>query len=270
MLITKDLPKFLWAEAVNYATWLKNCLLSRAIPGTTLYKLVHKMKLSLAQAHEFGSIVYVHLLDAGKLDPRAKEAVFVGVDVESKGYWVYWPSKHRVSVKRNVTFMPGEVVVVPDVLDKGESNSQTVNENANACTVQTIQPQTTPPTPTPEQDELRVTCTHHAPGYYAKLQKGEAASITIESLLEASELNLLDEVAHIEHTLATAEPEPTLTQALNSPDAVEWQEVIEYEIGQLEKLETWEIVNAPRGANVIPCHFVLAMKRGPDGKKLKL
>jgi hypothetical protein len=213
MLIAKDLPKFLWAEAINYATWLKNRLPSRAIPGTTPYELVHKMKPSLAQAHEFGSIVYVHLLDAGKLDPRAEEAVFVGVDVESKGYWVYWLLKRRVSVERNVTFTPGEVVVAPDVLDKGESNSQTANENAIARTIQTIQPQTTPPTPTPEQDEPRVTRTRHAPGYYAKLQKGEAASIAIESLLEASELNLLDEVAHIECALAATEPEPTLAQA---------------------------------------------------------
>jgi hypothetical protein len=78
----------------------------------------------------------------------------------------------------------------------------------------------------------------------------------------------LDEVAHIECALAATEPEPTLTQALNSPDAVEWQEVIDYEIGQLEKLQTWEVVNAPQGANVIPCHFVLAMKCGPDGEFL--
>jgi len=122
-------------------------------------------------------------------------------------------------------FTPGEVIVALDVLDEGESNSQTVNqtvnENGNARTIQAIQPQTTPPTPTPEQDELHVTCTHHAPGYYAKLQKGEEASITIESLLEASELDLLDEVAHIEHALAAAEPESTLTQTLNGPDTVE-------------------------------------------------
>jgi hypothetical protein len=86
MLIAKDLPKFLWAEAVNYAMWLKNCLPSRVIPGTALYELIQKTKPSLAQAHEFGSIIYVHLLDAGKLDPRAEEAMFVGIDIESKGY----------------------------------------------------------------------------------------------------------------------------------------------------------------------------------------
>jgi hypothetical protein len=70
--------------------------------------------------------------------------------------------------------------------------------------------------------------------------------------------------------LAAAEPEPTLQQALNGPDAVEWKEAVDYEISQLEKLGTWEITDLPRGANVIPCHYVLATKRGPDGEKLKL
>lgn len=57
---------------------------------------------------------------------------------------------------------------------------------------------------------------------------------------------------------------------MSGPDAEEWQEAINYEIGQLEKLDAWEIVDAPPGANIIPCHIVLATKRGPDGEKLKL
>jgi hypothetical protein len=72
------------------------------------------------------------------------------------------------------------------------------------------------------------------------------------------------------YALATAEPEPTLQQALKGPDAAEWQEAIDYEISQLEKLGTWQIVDLPKGVNIIPCHFVLATKRGPNGEKLKL
>jgi transposase InsO family protein len=60
MLIGHDQPKFLWAEAVNYATWLKNRFPSRAILGTTPYALVNKSKPSLALAHKFGTKVFVH------------------------------------------------------------------------------------------------------------------------------------------------------------------------------------------------------------------
>jgi hypothetical protein len=88
--------------------------------------------------------------------------------------------------------------------------------------------------------------------------------------MEASELDLLNEVAHLEVALAAAEPELTLQQALNGPDGVEWQEAIDYEISQLKELGTWEVVDTPHSTNIIPCHFVLATKHGPNRVKLKL
>src|SRR5882757_8003371 len=41
MLWARDLPKFLWAEAISYATWLKNRFPSCATPDNTPYSLVH-------------------------------------------------------------------------------------------------------------------------------------------------------------------------------------------------------------------------------------
>jgi hypothetical protein len=89
-------------------------------------------------------------------------------------------------------------------------------------------------------------------GYYTKLLNGEsatseAASVAIEHLLEASEIDLLDEESHIERALAATEPEPTLQQALNGLDEPEWQEVLDYEISQLEKLGVWEVADTPCG-----------------------
>jgi hypothetical protein len=73
-------------EAVNYATWLKNQLPSHAITGHTPYDLINSRCPDLSQAHKFGGKIFVHLPNAGKLEPQAKEAVFVGVDLESKAY----------------------------------------------------------------------------------------------------------------------------------------------------------------------------------------
>ena len=69
--------------------------------------------------------------------------------------------------------------------------------------------------------------------------------------------------------LAAAEPEPTLKEVLSGPDALEWQDATDYEIGQLEKLGVWKIVRPPPHANIIPCHYVLVTKHGPDGEKIK-
>ena len=42
--------------------------------------------------------------EAGKLDPRCKEGVFVGHDSESPAYLVYFPSTQSVKRIRNVKF----------------------------------------------------------------------------------------------------------------------------------------------------------------------
>ncbi|KAG2756749.1 hypothetical protein P692DRAFT_20647372, partial [Suillus brevipes Sb2] len=81
----------------------------------------------------------------------------------------------------------------------------------------------------------------YPPGYYASLNEGESVNLAVEP----AETDLLDEGITHHMALAAAEPEPTLQQALNGPDGIEWQEAIDYEISQLEKLGTWEIVNAP-------------------------
>ncbi|OAX30620.1 copia protein, partial [Rhizopogon vinicolor AM-OR11-026] len=81
---------FLWAEAINYATWLKNQLPSRAIPGYTPYAFVYKTKPNLSLTHEFGCKVYIHVMDGGKLQPQVTEANFVRIDKESKAYRIYW------------------------------------------------------------------------------------------------------------------------------------------------------------------------------------
>ena len=58
----------------------------------------------------------------------------------------------------------------------------------------------------------------------------------------------------------------SLDDALSGPHTKEWQTVLDYEIGQLEKLGTWVIEDLPKGHNAIPCSAVLKEKRGPDGE----
>ena len=52
----------------------------------------------------------------------------------------------------------------------------------------------------------------------------------------------------------------TLDEALRGPDAQKWQEVLQYEISQLEKLGTWEVEDLPAGHTAIPCSEVMKVK----------
>lgn len=175
---------------------------SRSIPGHTPYELVHNAPPNLSCAHEFGTPVLVHLEHAGKLEPKAEDALFVGVDGESKAYRVYWPAKRRVSVERNVTFVPPTVIVADSAQAEGEPN-QPAPQRPSTPPMPTHAP-VTPPAP-------RATRIRPPPGYYAALNEGELAALA----------------GWEETAMAAAVAEPTLAQALRGPDAQEWQEALD-------------------------------------------
>jgi hypothetical protein len=116
--------------------------------------------------------------------------------------------------------------------------------------------------PLPPPTAPRITRVHPTTGYYCALHEGKGT--TSASVEEIGKENQTHWAA------TTAEAEPTLKEALNRPDRAEWQTAIDYEIGQLEKLGVWQIVDPPPRANIIPSHFVLATKCSADGEKLKL
>jgi hypothetical protein len=201
---TETRAKYLWAEAINYATWLTNRLPSRAIPDQTPYGLMHGTKPDLSLAREFGAPCFVHVGDAGKLDARAEEAIFVGIDAESKVYQVYWAGKRKVSVERNVTFP--------------------INITSERTTHQSKPPST--PTRAPQLAETppapRATRTRPPPGYYASLHEGGVAASAMEPQLIVSELpDDRSDGLLTWYAMAAAEAKPTLQQALSGPDASE-------------------------------------------------
>lgn len=173
-------------------------------------------------------------------------------------------------------FVPKSVVVADGVQDEGESTPKAnVNSIQEASTNDSPAPAPAPSTPTKQpltQDTPPVpspTRMHPPPGYYTALHEGEtvAFAAALHQLEDGDDEGL---TRWQQHALAAAVGEPSLAQALSGPDAEEWQEAINYEIGQLEKLRTWEVLTPPSRANIIPCHYVLATKCGTDGQKLKL
>jgi hypothetical protein len=53
---------------------------------------------------------------------------------------------------------------------------------------------------------------------------------------------------------------PTLGEALKGPDGNKWRKVTAVEIHKLEEHRTWEYVDHPCDANILPCSFVLCRK----------
>ncbi|EJD32559.1 rve-domain-containing protein, partial [Auricularia subglabra TFB-10046 SS5] len=106
MLFAHELPRFLWAEAVSYATHLKNRSPTRALDGMTPTEAFTGRKPNVSHLHEFGIKIWVMVprTKRTKLEPKAEEHIFTGVSDLSKAYR-YWNQRTRqIQTSRNVTF----------------------------------------------------------------------------------------------------------------------------------------------------------------------
>ena len=101
----------------------------------------HKKKPHLASIQEFGVTAYVKDLKAGKLDAHTEVGWFIGYNLESKDYQIYWPQKWSITAKCNVVFKESNVtandnvhITVGDVVDEEERDEvlQPPTSNANA------------------------------------------------------------------------------------------------------------------------------------------
>ena len=102
------LPPNMWGEALRHSTWLKNRTSTRALGGMTPWQALYGTPPDLSRLKRFGEKVWVHNPTGSKLDPRAREGRWIGLDVESHGHRVYWPSNKSVSVERSVYFAAAE------------------------------------------------------------------------------------------------------------------------------------------------------------------
>jgi hypothetical protein len=90
--------------------WLKNRTSTRALEGMTPYEAVHGKVPNMSDVHEWGCKCYVHqqmdVVGQSKLDWRAKDGHWMGMDETSQGHRIYWPGERKVTVERTVIFAP--------------------------------------------------------------------------------------------------------------------------------------------------------------------
>jgi transposase InsO family protein len=120
MMISCQLPRGLWGEALMHAVWLKNRMWTRALlSGVTPYELVMGDSLVLRDIPEWGSITWVHDTSSGKLSVCTNEGRWVGYDLNSDGHRVYWKDRRTVTVEHNVVFSKGDLPCIEDLIVEG-------------------------------------------------------------------------------------------------------------------------------------------------------
>jgi hypothetical protein len=95
------------AEAVNFATYNLNWTGTSSQSNVFLSEIWLNKKPDVKTFHFFGEKCYTHIPKEKrrKWDPKAEEGYFVGYDLDTKGYRVWFPCKNQVKTHRDIVFV---------------------------------------------------------------------------------------------------------------------------------------------------------------------
>ena len=103
LLQDAKLSKNMWAYALKTAVYIRNrCFNHRT--GKTPYEIFTGKRPNLNNLHQFGTKCFAYIQIKKKLDPRAKQGIFVGYDGISPAYLLYFSNQNKVKRVRVVKF----------------------------------------------------------------------------------------------------------------------------------------------------------------------
>ncbi|KIK14931.1 hypothetical protein PISMIDRAFT_16919 [Pisolithus microcarpus 441] len=271
LIHASGLPKNLWGEAIMHATWLKNRSSTRCLGTKTPYKMLYHKPPNLTKIPVWGCHVKVHDNTGSKLDMRARDGYWVGFDPESDGHRIYWPDTRSIGIKRSVTF---------------ERREQLSGSTAAVFWNLGIHNFETPP-PQPRRSNRQ----HFESDYLRHLREGEGTQdgrITLDYMKQLREndsrtnspnsrdnatLAFEEELAEDGNdsdlvyamVARTSEAEgldpSTVHEAKSRSDWSKWHDAIAVELKSLNDVHTWDVVECPKGANIVGCKWVFKIKR---------
>ncbi|KAJ9551621.1 hypothetical protein OSB04_015666 [Centaurea solstitialis] len=254
ILKAKQVPNYLWGEAVNHSTYIINRIPTRALKEATPYQLYYGRKPDIEHMRVFGCIAYAKV--AGpflkKLDDRSRKTVHLGSEPGSKAYRLFDPESQKIIVSRDVIFNENSSwkwdrtsdpshkpdmfwVHWPSLIDTGEGPvAEVVNtEGGDGDGAEQTQP----------QDGVGQNNRH--------LKMGMERN---------NHLNYEDQI-----DLHNCHDDMKTSNYHEAKDNPMWVKAMTEEIDSIEKNGTWELVERPNNATIIGLKWVFKVKRDANG-----
>lgn len=276
MLQAKNLPEFLWAEAVNTEIYLLNRSLTTQSEVTALEGWIGQ-KPALDHVKIFGSDAYV-FIDASKrkkFQKKSEKMIFVGYEENTSNYRFMNLQTNRVIISRNAIFnefdsneqtLKETGIAVLDYSSSSESendknlvNERDANEEINANV---------------EIDDEDLILAQRR---YGLIESDTVANEnvvkssrqrTAPKHLSAYEVKLPPSLAGLEANIAAQdifEPQ-TYEEAMKSKECGLWKKAMDEELDAFEKNNVWEVVKRPVNKTIVDSRWVFKIK---DGKRFK-
>ncbi|SGY11774.1 BQ5605_C011g06268 [Microbotryum silenes-dioicae] len=306
MLHQSGLSHALWAEALATYVYVKNRSPHSANSGVTPHTRWHGSKPSAGHLRVFGCRAWKAATTKArsKLDPRGIPLVFVGYDLESKGYRLFDPATRQVFKSRSVTFFEDEFPARREGITAAHAPVDDDDDDDDDDEVVVLPDQHANQAP-PDQAELPAALRFDAPGpawqppvgsrpRNPPARYGALASLRLTPSAfafslgkEVTELVADLEAAGIDTSTANrplSEPEDpfslpssdptTWNEAMRHPHAAAWKAgAIEEFRSMKDDLKVFSVVglsSVPKGATILPSRHVFRTKRDKAGKMVSL
>jgi hypothetical protein len=106
MMMSMNVPKYLWGQAVLTAIYLINMMPSRVLDWKSPIEMLKGKKGDVLLLKIFGCVCFVqdNRPNVEKLDPKAVKCVLVGYSATQKGYVCWSPIERILFVSMDITF----------------------------------------------------------------------------------------------------------------------------------------------------------------------
>ena len=267
MLLGAGLPVDLWGEAAYTACYLYNrSPRHHGSRTSTPEGMWTGTKPGLAHLRVFGCVAYAQRAkeQRGKLDSTSIRGIFVGYTRTSHQYRIYDPKTKGIERYSTVRFdekTSGGTLLDTDTNDQRMTLLQPMEEEEEASN-----------SDLPEGDTIVVqTQASTSEGNSgSQILERECLEPTGEAISERQSrsgrpIRLPERYQARQVTAETGTP-TTYEEAVTGPQKTQWEAAINEELRALATNHVWDLVDTPKGANIVSNKWVFKIKRLPNGQ----
>jgi hypothetical protein len=268
MISSKNIPKSFWAEAVNWANYVLNKSPAAAINDITPEEAWSSIKPSVKHFRVFGCIAYAHVPDAQrkKLDNKSVKCIFLGVSEESKAYRLYNPVTKKIIISRDVVFIENEKWSWNK--EKQIASSRVENSDDEIQNEEIHEPVTTPGVHAQEESEPIDVRDTTSDASTSNLNQGRnrrpPAWLSNYDTTNTDDTNDEDDLRNLAIFGPCQIEDPVSYDEAAKVDT--WRKAMDSEIQAIERNNTWELTELPRGAKVIGVKWIYKTKVNEKGE----
>jgi hypothetical protein len=285
ILAHAGLPKNFWPYAVMAVVLVHNRAKINPRLGVTPYEAITGEKPNCKHLKDFGCDVYYHIpkKNRGKFDEKMRLGIHLGYNEKENAYNIYDIASRKVIVSRDVKFFEGKYsgaqklqagdygddVVYQD--DETEIVPPQDDEELDQSEEEPVQASGGAPTEEKEESSQNAEPQASIPPEVVTTRSGRQVKQPPRGPFISNYMGDCEPTESREYVYSLVgnlnfnEPRG-YKEAMRSPHADKWREAMKKEIDSLQSRGCWEIVDRPKGKNVIPSLWVLKVKLDSDGQ----